>query len=146
MNILEQYNIDPRKFKIKKDSYFNGDEKYTSEEYSKIYCEVANWCTESRKYSMDDYGDYFTVRTDEEKELVRYKDLTPDEKKEYDKKTHNESLLKEINELKKEMTDNDYKQMKYIRGEYSEEEWEEIKFWFQEKASQIRELESQLIN
>ena len=36
------------------------------------------------------------------------------------------------------------KQMKYLRGEYTDKEWEVIKSWFQTKALEIKQLENQL--
>ena len=46
----------------------------------------------------------------------------------------------ELAELESWMTANDYKQFKYLRGEYTDEEWAEIKAEFHTKASRISEL------
>ena len=60
--------------------------------------------------------------------------------------TKPESLVKreaaeaEIAELQKWFAENDYKQFKYLRGEYTDEEWAAIKAEFQAKAARISEL------
>ena len=138
--------INPKDFDITKKSYFNGDEFHTELEYEMIFTEIAEWCNNQKeKYTIDDrYGNY-TVRTLKQTEQLNYKDMSSEEKEKYDTNKHNEPILQQISDLKKEMADNDYKQMKYIRGEYTTEEWEEIKKWFQEKAKQISDLEKQLI-
>ena len=46
----------------------------------------------------------------------------------------------ELAALESWMTANDYKQFKYLRGEYTEEEWSSIKAEFQTKAARISEL------
>ena len=70
--------------------------------------------------------------------------MSKDEQDEFNKKNHNDAINKQIDEIKQLMADNDYKQMKYIRGEYTDKEWEVIKTWFQTKALEIKQLENQL--
>lgn len=137
--------INPQEFNVSKDAYFNGDENHSAKEYEYIFREVAVWCNQNKGWMIDDWNNYYTARTTEESEQLRYNALSEEEKKKKDKEIHNKPILKKIDEIKKVMAENDYKQMKYIRGEYTEEEWQEIKSWFQEKALEIRQLESQLL-
>lgn len=51
-----------------------------------------------------------------------------------------ELYQQELFELQSWMAANDYKQFKYLRGEYTEEEWSSIKSEFQSKAARISEL------
>ena len=93
---------------------------------------------------IDDWDNHYTARLTTEMEKLRYDALSEEEKKEKDKENHNRTILNQIDEIKKLMADNDYKQMKYLRGEYTDKEWEVIKSWFQTKALEIRQLENQL--
>ena len=43
--------------------------------------------------------------------------------------------------LKTEITSVDYKQFKYLRGELTAEEWEEVKAYIQARTAEINELE-----
>ena len=87
---------------------------------------VANWCNDSHKYQIQEIGDeYCVVKIPEptEKELAQ----------------------RRIEELKHILDDDyDYKQMKYIRGEYTAEEWEVIKAEIQAITAEINELEKVL--
>ena len=141
---LIELSINPKDFDITKDSYFNGDEYHTAKEYEIIFREVAVWCN-SNGYMIDDWNDRYTTRTPKEAEEIRYNALTPEEKAQKDKEAHNALVQARIDEIQAELNANDYKQMKYIRGEYTDEEWEEIKAWFQEKAKTISELRKQII-
>lgn len=136
--------INPKKFDISKHSYFNGDEDHTAKEYEIIFREVAQWCN-SNGYLIDDWNERYTTRTPADAEKIRYNALTPEEKEQKDKETHNALVQARIDEIQAELNANDYKQMKYIRGEYTDEEWEEIKAWFQEKAKTISDLRKQII-
>ena len=141
---LIKLNIDPKDFDISKHSYFNGDEYHTAEEYSIIFREIAAWCNQNQGWVIDDWNNHYTARLTTEMEKLRYDALSEEEKKEKDKENHNRTILNQINEIKKLMADNDYKQMKYLRGEYTDKEWEVIKSWFQTKALEIKQLENQL--
>ena len=44
--------------------------------------------------------------------------------------------------LKAEIASVDYKQFKYLRGELTAEEWEEVKAYIQARTAEINELES----
>ena len=142
---LQKLLIKPYEFDIEKDSYFNGDEYHTAEEYSIIFREIAAWCNQNQGWVIDDWDNHYTARLTTEMEKLRYDALSEEEKKEKDKENHNRTILNQIDEIKQLMADNDYKQMKYLRGEYTDKEWQEIKSWFQEKALEIRNLESQLL-
>lgn len=50
----------------------------------------------------------------------------------------------QIEELKQNLKDYDHKGQKYIDGEYTEEEWAEIKAQRKQWREQIRELEKEL--
>ena len=141
---LIKLNIDPKDFDISKNSYFNGDEDHTAREYEIIFREVAQWCN-SNGYLIDDWNERYTTRTPANAELIRYNALTPEEKAKKDKDMHNMLIQQQIDELQRQLNENDYKQLKYIRGEYTDEEWEEIKAWFQETAKKISELREQII-
>ena len=141
---LQKLLIKPYEFDIEKDSYFNGDEYHTAEEYSIIFREIAAWCNQNQGWVIDDWDNHYTARLTTEMEKLRYDALSEEEKKEKDKENHNRPILNQINEIKQLMADNDYKQMKYLRGEYTDEEWDEIKSWFQTKALEINQLENQL--
>ncbi len=48
-----------------------------------------------------------------------------------------------INDIKKDIADNwDWKQLKYLRGEYTAEQWSEIKIQIEARVAQINELEA----
>ena len=141
---LQKLLIKPYEFDIEKDSYFNGDEYHTAEEYSIIFREIAAWCNQNQGWMIDDWNNHYTARTMEESEKLRYDALSEEEKKEKDKENHNRTILNQIDEIKQLMVENDYKQMKYLRGEYTDKEWEVIKSWFQTKALEIKQLENQL--
>lgn len=53
-------------------------------------------------------------------------------------------IQEEIDHLKTELADMDYKQFKYLRGEFTDEEWEVIKGDIQAKTQKINELEAEL--
>lgn len=46
--------------------------------------------------------------------------------------------------LREEMAGNDYKQLKYMRGELSEEEFEEVKAWYAEKTSEYNATKEEM--
>lgn len=52
-------------------------------------------------------------------------------------------VQEKINKIKKDITDNwDWKQLKYLRGEYTDEQWSEIKAEIATRVAQINELEA----
>ena len=55
--------------------------------------------------------------------------------------TEYEKAQARISELKSEIAAVDYKQMKYLRGELTAEEWEEVKAYIQVRTAEINELE-----
>ena len=55
--------------------------------------------------------------------------------------TEYEKAQARIAELKAEITSVDYKQFKYLRGELTAEEWEEVKAYIQARTAEINELE-----
>jgi len=136
--------IKPQEFDIAKDAYFNGDDIHSAKEYEYIFREVAVWCNQNQGWSIDDRDGRFTTRTSTQIEKLIYDSMSKDEQDEFNKKNHNDTINKQINEIKQLMADNDYKQMKYLRGEYTDKEWEVIKTWFQTKALEIKQLENQL--
>lgn len=93
-----------------------------SKELQDEYEKVADWCNASGKYQLQEVGNSFCVV-----------DVTP---------TKVELAQRRIEELKHTLdVDYDYKQMKYIRGEYTAEEWEVIKAEIQAITAEIRKLE-----
>lgn len=54
------------------------------------------------------------------------------------------TIREEIDQLKTELAEMDYKQFKYLRGEFTAEEWEVIKADIQAKTKRINELEAEL--
>ena len=56
--------------------------------------------------------------------------------------TEYEKAQARIAVLKAEITSVDYKQFKYLRGELTAEEWEEVKAYIQARTAEINELES----
>lgn len=55
--------------------------------------------------------------------------------------TEYEKAQARIAELKAEIASVDYKQFKYLRGELTAEEWEEVKAYIQTRTAEINELE-----
>lgn len=55
--------------------------------------------------------------------------------------TEYEKAQARIAELKAEIAAVDYKQFKYLRGELTAEEWEELKAYIQTRTAEINELE-----
>ena len=55
--------------------------------------------------------------------------------------TEYEKAQARIAELKAEIAAVDYKQFKYLRGELTAEEWEEVKAYIQTRTAEINELE-----
>ena len=55
--------------------------------------------------------------------------------------TEYEKAQARIAELKAEIAAVDYKQFKYLRGELTAEEWEEVKAYIQVRTDEINELE-----
>lgn len=52
-------------------------------------------------------------------------------------------VQEKINKIKKDITDNwDWKQLKYLRGEYTDEQWSEIKAEIAARVAKINELEA----
>ena len=56
--------------------------------------------------------------------------------------TEYEKAQARIAVLKAEIASVDYKQFKYLRGELTAEEWEEVKAYIQARTAEINELES----
>lgn len=57
--------------------------------------------------------------------------------------TEYEKAQERIAVLKAEIASVDYKQFKYLRGELTAEEWEEVKTYIQARTAEINELESE---
>ena len=57
--------------------------------------------------------------------------------------TEYEKAQARIAVLKAEIASVDYKQFKYLRGELTTEEWEEVKAYIQERTAEINELEAE---
>lgn len=55
--------------------------------------------------------------------------------------TEYEKAQERITVLKAEIADVDYKQFKYLRGELTAEEWEDVKAYIQARTAEINELE-----
>ena len=55
--------------------------------------------------------------------------------------TEYEKAQERISVLKAEIDKVDYKQFKYLRGELTAEEWEEVKAYIQARTAEINELE-----
>jgi len=49
-----------------------------------------------------------------------------------------------MSELRAEMATQDYKQLKYLRGELTEEEWTEVKAWYAGKTAEYNVLEAEM--
>ena len=57
--------------------------------------------------------------------------------------TEYEKAQERIAVLKAEIASVDYKQFKYLRGELTAEEWEEVKAYIQARTAEINELEAE---
>ena len=75
-----------------------------------------------------------------EKDEIKHKELK--DKKKND--TNNEEIYLQLNEIKKELSDLDYHTMKYIEGEYTEEEFEVYKEKKKELRKKYNNLEKEL--
>ncbi len=90
------------------------------------YTAFANWNNANgRKYSItpNDNGTYTIT------------EYTSPKMSDYEKAQARIAVLKE------EIAAVDYKQFKYLRGEMSAEEWEELKAYIQARTAEINELE-----
>lgn len=54
-------NIDFREFEVSFNSYFNGDDELSAEEYEAVYREVARACSESGEYTILSDGQKYAV-------------------------------------------------------------------------------------
>lgn len=105
--------------------YNIGDIFYQDEEYSKR----AEWCNENNAYieeiEPDENGKRFQIQAVPEL-------------------TQQEIYMQEYQSLKQQLSDMDYKTSKYVDGEYSEEEWQEIVSERKQIRVRVRELETLL--
>lgn len=63
--------------------------------------------------------------------------------REMDAEAKKSLVLAKINEIKKDITENwDWKQLKHLRGEYSVDEWLQIKAEIAARVAKINELEA----
>ena len=94
----------------------------------------------SRVDVPDDYEDFNSAdfNNDFTFNLERYKARKLKERKEFSVEQE------EINELKQQLADMDYKTSKYVDGDYTEEQWQEIVNERKAIRTRIRELESLL--
>lgn len=100
---------------------------------------LANECRatiENTLKFMPEYADCEIVETD--RPIV---DLEFADTEEYKAKKENEARIARIAELKAEIAAVDYKQFKYLRGELTAEEWEEVKAYIQIRTAEINDLE-----
>jgi hypothetical protein len=91
------------------------------------YTKCANWINAN--------GGKFTIESNSDGTYT-VKEVVAPEPTEY------EEAQARIAELKAEIAGVDYKQFKYLRGELTAEEWEEVKAYIQVRTAEINELES----
>lgn len=65
-------------------------------------------------------------------------------KSEKDKRNNNEILLEQMEQIKKQLSELDYHTMKYIEGEYTEQEWKIYKDKKKELRKKYNDLEKGL--
>lgn len=75
-------SIDWQNFDVSFDSYFNGDDDYTADEYEKIFKFVNGKCNESGKYAIDCFDNRYTVRKKSEIDERVASMITPEQKAE----------------------------------------------------------------
>lgn len=85
---------------------------------------------------MPDLADCTIEETDRDIDGFEFADT-----EEYKAKKENEARIARIAELKAEIAAVDYKQFKYLRGELTAEEWEEVKAYIQTRTAEINDLE-----
>lgn len=141
--VLKCLTINPQDFRVSKEDFANGNEDHTTEEFRQIFINVADWCNQAASIICEDNG-YFVVKTLEEFEKQQYQSLSPSEQHILDATKHNREIENKITKIKMEMSANDYKQLKYHRGELSEEEFTELKAWYKSKIQEIDELTADL--
>ena len=86
-------DFDWQTFDVSFDSYFNGDDRHTSEEYEQIFKFVNGKCNESGEYTIDCFDNRYTVRKKSEIDERVASMLTPEQKAE-NKRYERDSMLK----------------------------------------------------
>lgn len=134
-------NIDFKTFDVSQESYFNGDDEYTEEEYELIFQKVSKACNESGEYMIDCYKGRYTVRLQSEIDSIRLADMTEVERAEREKQEQEAARLIRIADLKQKLSATDYVVIKIAEGEATADDYVEVlanrKAWRQE----INELE-----
>lgn len=75
-------DFDWQTFDVSFDSYFNGDDRHTSEEYEQIFRFVNEKCNKSGEYAVDCFDNRYTVRKKSEIEARVASMVTPEQKAE----------------------------------------------------------------
>ena len=76
---------------------------------------------------------------------IECREVTKEEYDAYEEERQTQlNLVNQIEKLKQNLADYDYKGQKYLDGEYTEEEWQEIVAQRKQWRQQIRELENQI--
>lgn len=103
---------------------------YIGQIFEEMYpSEAAEWCNNNGK---------MIVELDQRGEVRRF------QIKEIPAPSRAEEINCRIAQLQQEIDKMDYKQFKYIRGEYTEDEWEVIKADIQTRTAEINKLEKEL--
>ena len=105
--------------------YSIGDTFYLDSDYSN----KADWCNENG---------YMIVEIEPDENGRRFQIQMPPEP------TQQELYEQEYYNLKQQLTEMDYKTSKYVDGEYTEEEWQEIITERKQIRVRVRELETLL--
>ena len=86
-------SIDWQNFDVSFDSYFNGDDDYTADEYEQIFKFVNGKCNESGEYAIDCFDNRYTVRKKSEIDERVASMLTPEQKAE-NKRSERDVMLR----------------------------------------------------
>lgn len=136
-------NIDFKTFDVSHESYFNGDDECTEEEYELVYRKVIKACNENGEYTIDCYKGRYTARLKSELESVRWNDMTEEQRAAVEAQKQEHERLTRIAELKNKLLETDYVVIKIAEGEATADEYAEVianrKAWRKE----INELEAQ---
>ena len=88
----------------------------------------------------------FKIKWDKDTNKWEYEAVPEEPKPEEYKPTEEEQLQMQINQKKWEISQTDYRTLKFIDGEYTEEEYEVFKTQRRLLREEIRELESELLD
>lgn len=137
-------DFDWKSFDVSFESYFQGDEVYTEDEYEKLYLYVAEKCAESGEYIVDCWKNRYTVRKKADIESIHYNDFSDEEKKEFDKNKELGRLNVELASAQTELEKMDYIGVKIATGRATVQDYAVQVARMSELAARVDALREQI--